>query len=34
MDLFRAVDWLPIEVDRDRLTVGTRNSLGSVMTVF
>lgn len=34
MDLSRPVDWLPIEVDRDRLTVGTRNSLGSVMTVF
>lgn len=34
MDLSRAVDWLPIEVDRDRLTVRTRNSLGSVMTVF
>lgn len=34
MDLSRAIEWLPNEVDRDRLTVSTRNSLGSVMTVF
>lgn len=34
MDLSRGVNWLPNEVDRDRLTVGTRNSLGSVLTVF
>ncbi|SHT65275.1 restriction endonuclease [Mycobacteroides abscessus subsp. abscessus] len=34
MDLSRGVDWLPNDVDRDRLTVATRNSLGSIMTVF
>lgn len=34
MDLSRQVEWLPNEVDRDRLTAGTRNSLGSVLTVF
>ena len=34
MEISRAVDWLPDEVDRDRLSVSTRNSLGSVLTVF
>ena len=34
MEISSAVDWLPDEVDRDRLSVSTRNSLGSVLTVF
>jgi restriction system protein len=34
MDISRTVDWLPTEIDRDRLTVPTRNTLGSVLTVF
>lgn len=34
VDLSRGVEWLPNEVDGDQLSVGTRNSLGSVMTVF
>lgn len=34
MGLSRDVAWLQNDVDRDRLTVSTRNSLGSIMTVF
>lgn len=34
MDLIRTVDWLPNEVDRDKLSVATRNTLGSTLTVF
>jgi restriction system protein len=34
MEISRAVDWLIDEVDRDRLSVSTRDSLGSVLTVF
>jgi restriction system protein len=34
MDVSRAVDWLPTEVDRDSLSISTRNSVGSIMTVF
>lgn len=34
MDISRAVEWLPDEVDRDRLSVSARNTLGSVLTVF
>ncbi|BAX96797.1 restriction endonuclease [Mycobacteroides stephanolepidis] len=32
--LARKVDWCPREVSRDSLTPSTRNSLGSVLTVF
>jgi restriction system protein len=34
MDISRTVDWLPTEVDRDRLTVPTRNTLGPTLTIF
>ena len=34
MDLSRSVDWSPKEVDRDNLSIATRNTLGSIMTVF
>ena len=34
MDVSRSVNWLPTEVDRDSLSVATRNSVGSIMTVF
>lgn len=34
MEISRPVDWLSSEIDRDRLSVSTRNSLGSTLTVF
>jgi restriction system protein len=34
MDISRSVDWSPTEVDRDNLSIATRNTLGSIMTVF
>jgi restriction system protein len=34
MDLSRDVDWIAQQIDRDRLTLSTRNTLGSVLTVF
>lgn len=34
MSLTRAVEWSPHEVDRDKLTSASRNSLGSTLTVF
>lgn len=34
MDISRSVDWLATEVDRDNLSIATRNTLGSIMTVF
>lgn len=34
MELSRTVDWLPAEVNRDALSLASRNSLGSVLTVF
>lgn len=34
MDLSRSVDWLADEVDRDKLSVAARNSLGSTLTLF
>lgn len=34
MDVSRSVEWLPTEVDRDSLSITTRNSVGSIMTVF
>lgn len=34
MDISRSVDWSPKEVDRDNLSIPTRNTLGSIMTVF
>lgn len=34
MSLTRAVEWFPHEVDRDKLTSASRNSLGSTLTVF
>lgn len=32
--LVRAVQWLPVEIERDRLPTKTKNSLGSTLTVF
>lgn len=34
MALARSVEWQPHELDRDLLGVGTKNSLGSTLTVF
>jgi len=34
MDISRPVDWSATEVDRDNLSIATRNTLGSIMTVF
>jgi restriction system protein len=34
MDISRSVDWSATEVDRDNLSIATRNTLGSIMTVF
>ena len=34
MNLSRSVEWLPDEIRRDDLTITTRNTLGSVLTVF
>ncbi|POA39008.1 restriction endonuclease [Pseudomonas sp. GW456-12-1-14-TSB6] len=34
MSLTRSVEWFPQEVDRDKLTGASRNSLGSTLTVF
>jgi restriction system protein len=34
MDLSRAVNWIAAQIDRDRLSLSTRNTLGSVLTVF
>ncbi|MDD1966718.1 restriction endonuclease [Pseudomonas putida] len=34
MSFTRSVEWYPQEVDRDKLTSASRNSLGSTLTVF
>ncbi|CDP85275.1 MULTISPECIES: restriction endonuclease [Mycolicibacterium] len=34
MEISRPVEWMPVEVGRDQLSVTTRNTLGSVLTVF
>lgn len=34
MDLSRTVDWMSCEVNRDTLSIATKNTLGSIMTVF
>ncbi|MCP2627951.1 restriction endonuclease [Mycolicibacterium smegmatis] len=34
MEIARPVEWMSAEVDRDQLSLPTRNSLGSVLTVF
>lgn len=34
MEISRTVDWSPTEIDRDNLSIPTRNTLGSIMTVF
>jgi restriction system protein len=34
MSLTRPVEWFSLEVDRDKMTASSRNSLGSTLTVF